>query len=226
MLNNSITQSKAWLPRVCVIVGVILVLPAAYVAQQELFVLSRADVIRALEPLAVISLDEIHAGSQISREISVPSDRLWNRMTNRYGNPKFLIAAVNVPIGAHGRDRRVYQTDEVAINVKVLRAGSPVKLESTTDAPYIYSSEPTSGGQLFAASDGEHLNLTAELMSPGQLPPGDLVVVANWPRGDIPDALDAFSIVDSFRWFLLTGFAIGIALVAYGVRGLQRGRRA
>lgn len=29
-------------------------------------------------------------------------------------------------------DRRVYRSDEVAINVNVLRAGSPVKLESTT----------------------------------------------------------------------------------------------
>lgn len=226
MPYNSSTHFKTWLPRLSVIVGVILILPTAYIAQEELFVLRRADVVRALQPLAVISLAKIDAGSPTFREISVPFDRSWNRMTNRYGNPKFLIAAVNVPIGTDGQDRRVYRSDEVAINLKVLRAGSPVKLESTTDAPYIYSSEPTSGGLLFSASAGDHLSLTAEPMSPGRPLPGDLVVVANWPRGAIADAFGAFNIVDSFRWFLLASCAIGIGLIVYGVRESRRARRA
>jgi hypothetical protein len=211
---------------VSLVVGVALILPPAYLAEQELFVLRRSDIKKALEPLAVIPLTSMRPGAPISREVTAPSGRWWNRMTSTYGNPKFLIAAVNVPIGAGGHDRRVYRTDEVPINVKVLRAGSPVKLQSTTDAPYIYSSEPTSGGQLFAASAGEHLNLTAELMSPGQPLPGDLVVVANWPRSAISDAFDAFSIVDTFRWFLLTSCAIGVVLIVYGVRGSRRQRSA
>jgi len=226
MLDNSSTPFKIWFPRLSVIVGVILALPAAYVAQEEIFVLRRADVIRALEPLAVISLAKIQAESRISREISVPSDRSWSRLTKRFGNPKFLIAAVNVPIGADGHDRRVYRSDEVAINLKVLRVGSPVNLESTMDAPYGYSSESASKGLLFAASPGEHLSLAAESLTSGQPPPGDLVVVADWPRGDIVDALDAFSIVDTLRWLLLTSCAIGVALIAYGVRGSRRGLKA
>jgi hypothetical protein len=220
------TKTKMCLRTLSIAVGLVAILPIAYVTQYESFVLRRSDVMRGLEPLVAIPLAGLHPGSPISQQITVRSGAWWNRMTSNYGDPKFLIAAVNVPIGASGHGRRVYRADEVAINVRVLRAGSPVQLEPTTSAPYIYSSEPDSGGLLFAASAGEHLSLVVESTGAAQPVPGDLVVVPDWPRGEIPSALDAFGLLEAWRWLLVTGGAFGVVLIVYGVRGLRSVRMA
>jgi hypothetical protein len=191
-------------------------------AVQKTFGLRRSDVMNGLKPLVAIPLVNIRSVLPLSREVVVPSDESWKRMTDAYGQPKWLISAVNVPVGATGYGRRAYTYEEVRLRIKVFRGTSEVLLEPTTDAPYGYSSESASAGWLFQAAAGERIRLVID--SPGQthLPEGEIVLVPDWPRGDIPGALDAFAIVHGLRWILVAGAIVGIALIVFGVRRPRR----
>ena len=52
--------------------GLLLILPIAYVGQQEMFVLRRADIINGLKPLAEIPLENMQTLPSVSREIVIP----------------------------------------------------------------------------------------------------------------------------------------------------------
>jgi hypothetical protein len=206
-----------------VVAGVALMMPAAYVAEQELFVLRRADVLRAVQPLVEIPLTGVGAGSSVTRELNVPSDSSWTRMIRQYGEPQLLVAAVNIPIAEDGADRRVYRPDEVDLDVAVSRSGTPVPIRRTTEAPYAYSSDQVSSAWLFDAASGAHLTVTVGRRgsSEAQRLPGEIVVVASWPRGNIASALDGFAIVDTVRWILLAMALAGAVLLVAGLRRIR-----
>jgi hypothetical protein len=211
----------AW-PRLLIgVVGLALLLPMAYVTLQEFFVLRRSDVLEAVEPLVAVPLVGISVGSFVSREVTVPSGCWWERMTRNYGEPKLLIAAVNVGSHEDGRGRRVYRPDEVDLDVAVSRGGSPVPIARTTDAPYGYSSDESSAAWVFQTSKGEVLTVTlARQASKAQLPPGEIVIVPNWPRGEIAGALDGFAFVRGIRWILIAFALSGAVLLFTAVRGI------
>jgi hypothetical protein len=203
---------------ISVLIGALLIVPIAFVTVQETFGLRRSDVMNGLKPLVAIPLVTIRNVLPVSREVVVPSDESWKRMTDAYGQPKWLISVVNVPVGATGYGRRTYTYEEVGLHIKVFRGTSEVPLEPTTDAPYGYSSQSESAGWLFQAAAGERILLVIESPAPTHLPEGEIVLVPDWPRGDIPGALDAFAIVHGLRWILVTSAAVGIALIVFGVR--------
>jgi hypothetical protein len=143
-------------------IGTLLIVPLAFVAEQEIFVLRRSDVVNGLRPLLAIPLGSMRNSSSLSREVVIPSDHGWQRMTSFYGQPKFLISVVNVPLGSAGFGRRAYTYEEVGLRVKVFRASSEVPLEPTNAPPYGYSSERPSSGWLFKATAGERVSLVIE----------------------------------------------------------------
>src|SRR5205823_3038210 len=107
-----------------------------------------------------------------------------------YGEPKFLIAAVNLPLRESGHGRRVYRPDEVQVVVTVVAGHSLVPLEPTNEAPYDYSSDQLSAAWLFRASQGQSLAVTFERrgIRGAQADPGEIVIVPSWPRGEIASA--------------------------------------
>jgi hypothetical protein len=203
------------------VAGVLLILPIAFVTEQELFVLRRSDVMNGLKPLVAIPLESVQNQASISREVVIPSEGWWKRMTSFYGEPRLLITVVNVPVGAAGHGRRTYTYEEVGIRIKVFRGTSEIPLEPTNDAPYAYSSEMSHSGWLFQAEPGETLTLVIGSSGFARLP-GEIVVVPAWPRGEIPSALDGFAFVHGVRWILVTGAGVGIALIVFGLRRLRR----
>jgi hypothetical protein len=209
-----------WSKLLIVVTGVALLLPIIYVTQQQAVVLRRSDVLAAVQPLVAIPLGSLPADSPLSKRVAIPSGGWWKRMVKSYGEPKILIAAVNVPIDQEGRRRRVYRSDEVDLAVAVSHRGSLVPLEHTTDAPYGYSSEEQSDAWLFRAVEAERLTVTVARhgSSATSLPPGELVVVPDWPRGEIASAFDGFGFIDSIRWLLVGAAAIGIVLLTIGFR--------
>ena len=209
---------------ISVAIGIFLILPIAFVWEQEIFVLRRSHVISGLKPLVAIPLESLLSPSSLSREIVTPSSGWWKRMTSLYGQPEMLITVVNVPLGAAGHSRRTYAYEEVGIRVKVFRAGSEVPLRPTNHSPYGYSGERSSSGWLFHATAGERVNLVVEPPALDRLPPGEIVVVPDWPRGDIPDALDGFAIVHGLLGWMLTLGAVGVALIVLGMRQPRRNR--
>src|SRR4029453_3049753 len=102
------TGRVKWSKLLIVLTGVALLLPIIYVPQQHLLVLRRPDVLAGVQPLVAIPLGSIPAESPLSKQIAVPSGGWWKRMVKSYGEPKILIAAVNVPINQGGRGGRVY----------------------------------------------------------------------------------------------------------------------
>ena len=48
--------------------------------------------------------------------------------------------------------------------------------------------------------------------------PGDIVIVPDWPRHEIPSALGAFAFLDGVRWILITIAFVGAALIVFGLR--------
>ena len=76
-LSNAVREesvSHKWLfaRRISFAAGVLLILPIAYVGQQEMFVLRRADIINGLKPLAEIPLENMQTLPSVSREIVIP----------------------------------------------------------------------------------------------------------------------------------------------------------
>jgi hypothetical protein len=199
-------------------IGLLLIVPIAFVSWQEMFVLRRSDVMKALTPLVAIPIETIHDRLPISTEILVPSDAWWKRMTAAYGEPRLLITVVNIPLGGAGDRRRVYTLDEVGIRVSATSGATKVPLEATNDAPYGYSGEGPSSGWLFQARQGERVRINIEFGQLSALPPGQIVVVPDWPRGEVPNALDGFAVLDAIRWLLIAGAAVGVALVVFGLR--------
>ena len=202
--------------------GIVLILPIAFVTEQEMFVLRRSDVMSGLKPLAAIPLQNIRNTSSVSRDLVIPSDGWWKRMTRFYGSPKFLITTVNVPLGASGYRRLVYPREDVGIRVKVLRGGSEVPLEPTDGAPYGYSSETSNSGWLFQAEAGEQLRLVIEAPGFTRPLPGEIVVVPDWPRGEIPNALAGFAFGYGVWWVLVAGAGVGVVLIMVGLRRSSR----
>lgn len=201
--------------------GIVLILPLAFVIEQQMFVLRRSDVMSALKPLVAIPLESIRNPSSLSREVVIPSDRWWIRMTGSYGHPKILITIVNVPLGAAGHGRRTYTYEEVGVRVRLSRGASQVPLEPTNHAPYVYSSEAPNSGWLFQAEAGERLRLTVE--SPGftRPLPGELVVVPDWSH-EILDGLEGFAILEGVWWILVAGAGVGVAFIVFGLRRPRR----
>jgi hypothetical protein len=205
-----------------IVAGVLLILPLAFVIEQEMFVLRRSDVMSGLKPLTAIPLENVRNTSSVSRDLVIPSDGWWKRMTRFYGSPKFLITTVNVPLGAAGYRRLVYPREDVGIRVKVLRGGSEVPLEPTDGAPYGYSSETSNSGWLFQAGTGERLRLVVESSEISRPLPGEIVVVPDWPRGGIPNALAGFAFGYVVLWFLVAGAGVGVVLITFGSRRRRR----
>src|SRR4051812_32915794 len=173
-------------------------LPIAYVTVEELFVLRRSDVLQAVMPLVRVVLASIPDGSSVSRELAVPPDAWWKRMNRNYGEPTLLIAAVGTPIQEGDHSRRVFRPDEIDVDVAVLRSGSVFPLARTPAAPYGYSSDESSAAWIFTASRGEALTVTLarQPFRNAQMPSGEVVIVPNWPPGEIASALDGFAFLD------------------------------
>jgi hypothetical protein len=224
MREASVSHKWSFARRISVAAGVLLILPIAYVGQQEMFVLRRADIISGLKPLAEIPLENMQTLSSVSREIVIPSNGSWARMTRFYGQPKILITAINVPLGAAGHGRRTYTDEEVGIRVRVVRAGTEVPLERTNHAPYGHSSEAPSSGWLFQAAAGEHATLVVDAPARTRLPPGEVVAVADWPTGAIASDLDGFAVMDVLQWILAAIAAVGVALIVFAGRQSRRQR--
>lgn len=209
-------RQQVWL----FIIGVALMLPLGYITEQELFVLRRSDVVQAIEPIVEIPLDRIPPDRAVLMDAAVPSGKWWNRMVANYAEPKILVAIVNFRIHEDGPGRRVYRLNEVDYDVSISVNGSPVSLEHTFDAPYGYSSDQLSASWAFHASTGQRFTLAATRKAFRAGPPasGAIVIVPDWPRGDIASAFDAFAFLQGIRWIVIATGVLGAGLVLAGLR--------
>jgi hypothetical protein len=205
-----------------VIVGALLIAPVAVQAAIAVLSVHSPDVRRALNPLARISLAELEGARPVVLSVTVPADRQWRRISRDWGRPQFLVAAVTP---GDWPDRRTYSPDEVKLTIRVRRDHAPIPTRPTNEGPYSYSTELGSNAILFDADDGQPITIDAHSAIHGQLPAGELLVIAHWNRMTIKDTLAVLSSVEKITRVTASLACVGLAAIALGIYRLERRRQ-
>jgi hypothetical protein len=152
--------------------GVILLVPLAW-RHSRPAPLSVEDERTAFEPLARISLNVLERPGVHRLRVAVPSDAAWRRIRLAWGDPGYIVAAVQ-------RDRRfMYSFDTLGLTVLATVGSEPIALEPAVDPLYLYSAWSRQCGLHFQASAGSSVDLQVDARG-GQMPRGDLIVTAHW----------------------------------------------
>lgn len=137
---------------------------------------SLADAPVLFKPLARISLDRV-AEKTTSVGLAIPSTAVWRRSRKEWGEPDFVISAVDHEGG------QAFCLSTMAVLVEVIDlAGKAVSLRPGR-GPYGYSDSCETSSLRFQAKPGEQLTLrvTKDVRkSVFELPQADVVVVVDW----------------------------------------------
>lgn len=188
----------------------------------------QADIARALSPLASMPLDALQTPGGREFELTIPTDRQWQRIVHRMGPPSFLVVPANT---ADIDNRRTYAARELGVSVSVTRSGSAVTLTPTSDTPYAYSADTKNNGFKFAAEAGDRVVISAQMEASTVPPKTALIVVPNWGGLNMWDWMDGAAISHGIEELLsLVAVALGLLLIGSAVlvtrRGSLRPRRA
>jgi len=194
-------------------IGFLLLLPGAL----WLFThgLSSDDAAAALSPLARIPLDQLETAGSAAVVVTIPDNPQWIRIRHEWGEPEYLIAAVENP----RRDGLIHCLDELGIRVTVTTKAGQVSLKTAQGWPYGYrGTRPQSGLELEAKPGTD---LTVRVSSPPRrMPAGELVLMCYWQN--VKDKLVGIGLDEDLLEMSRVTKTAGILLIIAGMSLLMR----
>jgi hypothetical protein len=198
-------------------VGLLLLLPGA-VGLFDTDRLSSDEAVAALSPLARIPLDQLESAGSAAVVVTIPDNPQWKRIRRIWGDPDYLVAAVEYPQSA----RIIHCLDELEIHVDVIVKGVHVPLKPAQGWPYGYSgTSPPSGLELRAAPASD---ITIRATSPRHhMPIGELVLMCFW-KNYVKDKLVGIYLDEDLLKISRITAPTGMLLIISGVVLLTRRR--
>jgi len=177
---------------------------------------TRADIRRALRPLASIPFDAVTDGREHALEFAVPADPQWNRITRRLGTPVFLLMVATDPEGSHPE---AYSVSEAGMTARATSNGQPVSLALTRDVAYGYSFTSNQTAYQFAGRSNDALEVFVR--TTGSRPHRDarVMVFAHWNPIEVWDWTDGTAMGQGFYELFAPFFAaFGLFLFLIAIR--------
>lgn len=127
----------------------------------------------ALQPLTRMHLGGVDSGP-LSATLIVPNTARWTRISKAWGEPEFVISAVE-PTGGFA-----LCLPDMPLRVELSdQTGGVIPLRPN-GGPYGYSTGCEFGSLRFHAALGDKFTLKVTKTGVGTVPAGDLIVVGNW----------------------------------------------
>jgi hypothetical protein len=181
--------------------------------------LSQDDAAAALSPLARVPLHQLQNSDSAAVIVTIPNNAQWSRIRGKWGEPDYLIAAIEHPQSA----RLVHCFDQLGIKVEATNESGLIPLKTAQGCcPYGYSSACPDSGQEFRAATGSDLTLDATSTT-HSMPVGELIVICYW-KNNVKDKLVGIMLDDDLWRISEIAGPIGFILILSGVSALVRRR--
>jgi len=182
------------------VVGLLLMVPGALFLTNT--GLSSEDANVALTPLLTIPLDRI--GTYGRTRVLIPDTPQWKRIRREWGEPEWIIAAVEP------EKEFAYCLPELGLTILVGDHERPLPLQSSYP-PYGYSTDCAASTISFNATPGTELNVSILKSSDRPLPSANLIIVGRWLY--TKDKLVGIYLDEEVRPILIVTSALGLILV-------------
>ena len=202
-----------WAAVALTVIGFLLLLPVAlWLFGHDL---SNDDAAAALSPLARIPLDQLGSTGSAVVVVTIPDNRQWARVRHGWGDPRYLIVAVENP----RHDREILCLDKLGIQVTVSTKSGQIALKTARIWPYGYRGTFGESGLELEAKPG--MDVTIRVGSPqGRMPVGELVLMCYW--WDVKDKLVGIGLNEELLTVSRVTAAAGTLLIIVGVSLLKR----
>lgn len=160
----------------------------------------------ALNPIARIPLDTLRKGP-FSATLIVPDTVRWKRIRKAWGEPEFVISAVEPT------RRFTLCLPKMPARIELCDAAGRVVSLQPAGAPYGYSASCELSSLRFQAARGDKLTLKVTETGSGTVPAGYLIVVGDWfNTKDNLVGLDLDKDIDSLvKWLSIIGCLLVVA---------------
>lgn len=140
--------------------------------------ISQDDAEVACGPLARIPLDQLENLGSAAVVVTIPDSAQWKRIRHAWGDPDYLVAAVESPQSA----QIIHCLDELGINIDVIVKSVHIPLKPALGRPYGYRGTCPQSGVEFRAAPGS--DATIRVAAPRRhMPAGELVLMCYWKKG-------------------------------------------
>ena len=181
--------------------------------------LSQDDAKAALGPLVEIPLDQLKNSGSAAVIVTIPNNAQWTRIRRAWGDPAYLIAAIEHP----ETSGLVHCLDQLEIRVQATNQSGLIPLKTSKGCcPYGLSSACPDSGLEFRATPGSDLTLHATSTA-HSMPAGELIVLCYW-KNNVKDKLVGISLDEDLRRISEIATPIGFVLILSGVSVLVRRR--
>jgi len=180
--------------------------------------LSEDDAAAAVRPLARIPLHQFEESGSSAVIFTIPNDAQWKRIRSAWGEPAYLVAAVEQPEG----HRMILCLDQLGMRVEATRQSGPVELRTAKGCcPYGFFAACPDSGLEFRATPGNDITLHAASTA-HSLPKGELIVICNW--NDLKDKIVGIMLAEDLWRISKFATPAGLILMLSGVSLLVRRR--
>lgn len=154
-------------------IGILFLVPGTLWVAGSRTRLTDGDARIALQSLNRIHLDGIDRGP-ISVTLMIPNTTQWTKIRNVWGEPEFVISAVDTA------GRFALCLREMPVRIELIDPAGRVIPLQPDGGPYGYSTACSSSSLRFHSAPGNELTLKLAGTRPGTVPAGDLIVVSDW----------------------------------------------
>lgn len=181
--------------------------------------LKHDDANAALQPLFRIPLNRISEG-RLSERLTIPDSRQWTRMRKVWGEPEFVISAVD-------QTGRTLICPFIPVQVNLTDPSGSIIRFRRGGPPHGYSASCSESSLRFQATPGDTMTLGITTDRERALPGGYLIVVPDW--WNTKDKLVGLALDDEIeflvRWTSLVGILFLVAGVILTIRRRARKHR-
>jgi hypothetical protein len=148
---------------------------------------ARADIHRALTPIATVAAEQFTDGRDRQIHFSVPDDDQWRRIRRRMGQPDFVIVLATDP---EQRNPVAYSATKARVSAQVTVNGRSITVTSTGELPWNYAASSDKDARKFRANPSDAVSMSVRLSAPTLPHDARLMIFPIWNGLETWDWLD------------------------------------